>query len=59
MNTFLLCAAILFFALGIVWRNSNWINVLLRIAFFGMAFWGLVLWLIGQGYMFKEISCCG
>lgn len=53
MSLFLLCASILFLLLGIIWKNNTLTNVICRIIMFGMGIWGLVLWLISQGYMFK------
>ena len=48
-DTFNLCVSLYAFLLGIIWTKKDFINVLMKIAFFAIAFVGMFLFLQSIG----------
>lgn len=38
---FILASTILFFFLGVIWQRTSWLNLILKLVFFGMGAWGV------------------
>lgn len=54
MTTYTLIAVIAFFILGIIWSKKDFVNFLIKLFFFGMAFAGAFLWATEMGYIIKS-----
>lgn len=53
MNLYILASAIIFLALGIVWKKDDFVNALIKILLIVMAIIGAIIYLQSVGYIVK------
>jgi len=54
IKLFHIIATIIFLFFGIIWTTKTWSNSLLKIIFFFMAVWGIVICLYDYGFIIKQ-----
>ena len=53
MVAFVIIATIFFLVLAFIWNRDNWPNIILKMAFYGLAGWGGFLIFQAAGFIVK------
>ncbi len=51
MTSFIIIATIIFGLLTLIWSKTGWLDFFIKVAFFIMTIWGLILALQALGYL--------
>lgn len=55
MTTFLIVSTVLFSLLFLIWKSSDWVNVFIKVLFFGMMLFGIFFTFQALGYIVKAV----
>ncbi len=53
MNNYVLVSSIILLIFGVLWERKDWFNFFVKLLLLAVGFWGVFVYLILQGYIFK------
>ena len=51
ISNYILVSAIWSLVWAVAWKKSDWVNLLVKIAFTALGLWGVVAWLVMVGFV--------